>query len=400
MRFLSLFLLGMGILWGTISESSAQEFRKWTSGEKTAVGKVDSLLEDGKVVRIELKSGKFTRIDRDELSEKDQKYLKQWEKKKSAKKPSPKTTGKKKKKGEKEEPEEVVDTRTFEERETERMQHFRETGVWRWPEVREEDVAGILEKQKEFIQSIQSSFPTRGLKIYESEHFFFVSDCPPMIANECTKYLELAYQELCKIFSFSEEKTVWRGKCPVIAFVHEMDYRQYEQDSTSAGLCHMSGEGDVYVTTFFGDMSRVEKRWNFIQIMVHEMVHGFVWRYQARGNPPTWLNEGIAEFVSAFVVKPARGVANKVQQGKTRMQQAHSVGGLLQLDRLEAWQYGVACSLVSFLIQQKPTGIGEMLDLIKEGGEWENALQKVYRCSANQLLIVFGRTQGVPLLQP
>ncbi|MDO5112983.1 MAG: hypothetical protein Q4E67_01265, partial [Planctomycetia bacterium] len=129
-------------------------------------------------------------------------------------------------------------------------------------------------------------------------------------------------------------------------------------------------------------------------------VHGFVWRYKARGNPPTWLNEGIAEFVSAFVVKPARGVANKVQQGKTRMQQAHSVGGLLQLDRLEAWQYGVACSLVSFLIQQRPTGIGEMLDLIKEGGEWENALQKVYRCSANQLLIVFGRAQGVPLLQP
>lgn len=397
MRYSWYFLVGMGILSGFLSESVGQEFRKWTSGEKTAVGKVDSLLEDGKVVRIELKSGKFTRIPREALSEKDQKYLKQWEKKKSAPQKEKKKPTKKKSQ---EEPKEPVDTRTYEEREAERMQHFRETGVWRWPEVPEEEVAGILEKQKNFLQSIQDSFAARNMKIYESEHFFFVSDCPPMIANECTKYLELAYQELCKIFSLSEKKMVWHGKCPVIAFVNEMDYRQYEQDSTSAGLCHMGGDGDVYVTTFFGDVSRMEKRWNFIQVMVHEMTHGFVWRYKARGNPPTWLNEGIAEFVSAYVVKPARSVAVKVQHGNVRMQQTQSVGGLMQLKRLEAWQYGSACSLVAFMIQQKPAGIGEMLELIKEGAEWENALQKVYQCSANQLLFAFGRTLGIPNLQP
>ena len=72
----------------------------------------------------------------------------------------------------------------------------------------------------------------------------------------------------------------------------------------------------------------------------------------------------------------------------------------MQLRRLEAWQYGSACSLVAFMIQQKPAGIGEMLELIKEGTEWENALQKVYQCSANQLLFAFGRTLGIPNLQP
>lgn len=319
-----------------------------------------------------------------------------------------KTAKKKKKPGEEEEPE---DTRTPEERELDRIRHFRETGIWLWPEITEEELVKIDAEQREYLESVKRAFPTIRLHYYETTHFFFLTDAPQPIAVECVHYLEAMYVKLCELFAIPAEKQVWRGKCTVIAFAAQQHFVEFEvkfyQNTavrpTTTGLAHQRSDGEVKISMYFGDVTRMEKRWQFMGTMVHECTHGFCHRYKSRQNLPTWLEEGLCEFVAMSVVTKDTQVRRKQDAGLRQIRTLPSVGGMLtSAGPLDAWQYGVASGIVHFLLTKKTKGVGQLLDLIKDGTPWEEALKEAYNCTPEEMLVAFGRQlrPPIPMLRP
>ncbi|MBO5437706.1 MAG: hypothetical protein J6A23_08590 [Thermoguttaceae bacterium] len=298
------------------------------------------------------------------------------------------------------------DTRTPEEKERDRMAYFRETGIWRWPELTETQIETEIEKQKKYLEEIKAKFPRTVY--YESEHFFYLTDAPQPIAMECMKYLEAMFARLCEMFEFPKGSRVWTGKCIVCAFAFQQDFLRFEQEffgatankfTGASGLAHMSSDGNVLISLFYGNISTMAERWRFIGVLVHESTHGFMHRYRARQSLPLWLEEGIADTMPAVIVPADRQAGLKQRSGLNQMRQTGSVGGLMQsAGPLEAWQYGIASGLVQFMLKQNPHGFKEFLDSIKDGKDWVEALKETYRCTPEELLFHFGRANRIPRL--
>ncbi len=299
---------------------------------------------------------------------------------------------------------EPEDLRTPEEKERDRLKYFERTGIWRWPELTREQYEVAIEKQKEYLEEVKAAFPQTVY--YESEHFFYLTDAPKAIATECLKYLEAMFARLCKIFEFPPGSVVWNGKCIVCAFVFQRQFSQFEQKFFSqsaqefagaSGLAHLSSDGNVLISLFYGDVSEIEARWKFIGILVHETTHGFMHRYRARQRLPVWLEEGIADSMPVVIVPADRQTFLKQRSGLEQMRRTGSVGGLMTAqERIEVWQYGIASGLVMFLIKQNSHNFKQFLDDVKDGKDWETALRDHYRCSAEELLFHFGRANRVP----
>lgn len=410
LKILVLLALGFSFLCLTSSVTSIQAQSR--SGKNAARKLMDEMSEsddddfemesvskskkDGKNKNSSGKSAKSKKSKKSQTSEKS---------KKSSSVKEKNTVGKKGK-GKDVEPVEE-DTRTPEEKERDRMAYYQETGIWLWPELTDEQFEAEIQRQKNYLEEIKAKFPKTVY--YESEHFFYLTDAPKPIAEECLKYLEAMFARLCQMFDFPKDAKVWSGKCIVCAFIFQQQFLEFEQQffhstanqfTGASGLAHTSSDGSVLISLFYGDISKIEKRWQFIGVLVHETTHGFVHRYRARQGIPLWLNEGMADFMAGVIVPADIQCRLKQQSGLKMMRQTGSVGGLLQADsQLDAWQYGVASGLVGFIFKSKPHGFKTFLDEIKDGKDWIDALKDNYNCTPEELLIQFGRANRIPMLR-
>ncbi|MCR5165290.1 MAG: basic secretory family protein [Thermoguttaceae bacterium] len=411
LKILVLLALGFSFLCLTSSVTYVQAQSR--SGKNSARKLMDEMSEsedDGFDVKSDSKSKKDRKnkegSKKSKTSEKSKKS-KTSEKAEKTKKPVPvkqKNTAGKKGKGKDVEPVEE-DTRTPEEKERDRMAYYHETGIWLWPELTDEQFEAEIQRQKNYLEEIKAKFP--GTVYYESEHFFYLTNAPKPIAEECLKYLEAMFARLCQMFDFPKDAKVWKGKCIVCAFATQQQFLMFEQEffhsnqfTGACGLAHTSSDGSVLISLYYGDISKMDKRWQFIGVLVHETTHGFVHRYRARQGIPLWLNEGMADFMAGVIVPADSQCRLKQQSGLNKMRQTGSVGGLFQADsQLEVWQYGVASGLVGFIFKSKPHGFKKFLDEIKDGKDWTEALKDNYNCTPEELLIQFGRANRIPMLR-
>lgn len=116
---------------------------------------------------------------------------------------------------------------------------------------------------------------------------------------------------------------------------------------------------------------------------------------------PSWVNEGIADWIAATVVKD-KEVQRRQKTALDRIQQTGSLGGTFfeESRTIESWQYGVASSLVEIMLRIDPSKYRQFLTHIKEGVSSEESLQKAYGMSKEQLIKKYGALAGVPNLQP
>ena len=103
-----------------------------------------------------------------------------------------------------------------------------------------------------------------------------------------------------------------------------------------------------------------------------------------------------------------------------RMQQTHNLGGdFFTRQNIDAWQYGVAASMTDFLLKYDPTGKAsktssrqararsaannpyrKLIEAIKLGVPWEDALMHAYKMTPEQLTDAYGRSMGIQDLKP
>ena len=267
----------------------------------------------------------------------------------------------------------------------------------------ESRAAAVEEYRRDYIEKSRDLFNDREMQLHETKFFLFLTDMPVDQVGGYIANLDRMYLELCPLFGISKETNIWRGKCVVVAFLEKSSFSLFETKvigttapESAQGLCHSFGNGKVVISCYRGNSPTF-----FANLLVHETTHGFLHLYRSNVNVPSWLNEGMAEWVANLVVPESNTVPGRQREAIPRVQKTGSLGGMFDSPgNIEGWQYGLASGLAQFLIDANPAAYGGLFTLIKEGATWQEALQELYGLTPERLATEYGRTIGVPALQP
>ena len=280
-------------------------------------------------------------------------------------------------------------------------ERMRANGVEPWPVLSSQQHAAEVASLKAFVQQVQGSFP--GLELVETHEFLVATDILPEQVAPFVASLDSMHDFLCTLYGIPQGEPVWKGKCLVFAFTREDDFLAFEgrfmrtQPQGVHGLCHQRSDGRVVMACYRGNDPAA-----FAHMLVHETSHGFNHRWLSPARIPSWLNEGLAEWVGSQVVPGSGQIRGKEFQAFEAMRAGGRVGENFFDDqrqsRIAPLQYGVASSLVRFLVSRDRKRFAQFVQLVKEGNSAEEALAATYRASLDELLVVYGRAIGVPNL--
>ena len=291
----------------------------------------------------------------------------------------------------------------YEEELRESAQRMREHGIEPWPALTAEEHAAEVEQLTAFVQQVRGSFP--ALELVETHEFLVATDILPEQVAPFVASLDSMHDFLCTLYGIPQGEPVWKGKCLVFAFTREEDFLAFEgrfmntQPQGVHGLCHQRSDGRVVMACYRGNDPAA-----FAHTLVHETSHGFNHRWLSPARIPSWLNEGLAEWVGSQVVPGSGQIRAKEAAAFEAMRAGGRVGENFFADdpgaRIAPLQYGVASSLVRFLVSRDRKRFSQFVQMVKEGSSAEDALQATYRATLDELLIVYGRAIGVPNLTP
>jgi hypothetical protein len=278
---------------------------------------------------------------------------------------------------------------------------MRKHGVEPWPSLSAKEHAAQLTELEAFVADVREAFPK--LQSSQTHEFLLATDIPagqmaPYLAN-----LDAMHDFLCDLYGIPRGEPVWKGKCLVVAFLERDDFLAFEgrfmhtQAGDAHGICHQRSDGRVIMACHRGDDASA-----FAHMLVHETSHGFNHRWMSPARLPSWLNEGIAEWVGTQVVPACRQVPLKEAQAVEFMRAGGTVGPGFFDDgadaQIGAVQYGIAAGLVKFLVARDRTRFAAFVQGVKEGQGVEESLQQTFRASLDDLIRAYGTAVGVPAL--
>jgi hypothetical protein len=274
-------------------------------------------------------------------------------------------------------------------------------GVEPWPELADDEHAAAVEELKTLVKEIQRQFP--AMTLHETENFLVCTNIPPRQIGPYVASLDAMHEMLVKMFGIDPEHRVWRGKALVVAFLDKTQFARFEirfmkhqPDPQAYGLCHSKSDGEVIISCYRGDNPA-----DFGHMLVHETSHGFIHRYKTALRLPTWVNEGMAEWIGQALVPASNSVRDSQKRAIEIMRQTRGMGGLLAAQGgIDTWQYGVASSLNNFMIRANQKAYVAFIEGIKEGLDWQESLQQSYHTTPAQLVAAYGQAIGVPGLRP
>jgi hypothetical protein len=276
---------------------------------------------------------------------------------------------------------------------------MQDRGVSPWPTLSAEEHAAEVEALRTFVATVKEAFP--NLQTTETHEFIVATDIPAGQMAPYVASLDAMHDFLCDLYGIPRGEPVWKGKCLVVAFLHEPDFQAFEarfmktRMQGAHGLCHQSSDGRVIMACYRGDDAPA-----FAHMLVHETSHGFNHRWMSPERLPNWLNEGIAEWVGTKVVPGSNQVPLKEAHALDFMRRTGSLGpDFLTRQNIDAVQYGMASSLVKFLARDLKK-FAAFVQGIKEGVPVEESLQASYKVSLAELINAYGAAVGVPQLKP
>ena len=285
------------------------------------------------------------------------------------------------------------------EKKIDRLEHRREvtarlsaTGDRFWEPLSTAEQEKFMAKHREFFKNVESQMAGHPFRLVETRYFLFFTDLPPTEVDGYIVYLDAMYKELCRAFGLSPEKNIWCGKCVVVAFAREQDYLQFEarvMNNSNAlgsqGLCHQSSDGTVIFAGFKGDNGF------FGHVLVHETAHGFVHRYRTTARPPSWLNEGISDWLANFVVG-GDPIPLRQRRSAQIVSQNGGWGDFLSAEQIAGNHYGSASTLVEILLHRDNGGqFKQFFDGLKEGKPADESLKESFGISYEDLKILYGQ---------
>ena len=203
------------------------------------------------------------------------------------------------------------------------------------------------------------------------------------MASVCEKM----YRKMCIQFDIPPRENIWAGKCPLYLFATKEQFKKFTSEvdksnlGKSAGYCHIEGNGFTYIV-----MGPVDDRTRFYEMLVHEATHGFLGRYiRYRKKIPPWLGEGLAEYMAATMVPKCSAAIHHRFSAKKVIRENIDISGIFKAPRSQDVDYGVAQSLVRYLIARDRKAFVKFVTLVKEGKKGSDALAESYHLTYEQL---------------
>jgi len=262
-----------------------------------------------------------------------------------------------------------------------------------WNPLTDAEHEKFMTKHRAFIKKTKSEMSGTQFRLVETQYFLFLTDLQPAEVNGYIAYLDLMYSELCKAFGLSPDKNIWCGKCVVVAFKGRQDFINFEAKlmrnpnaAGAQGLCHQSSDGTVIFSGYKGDSSEA-----FGTTLVHETTHGFVHRYMSTARAPSWLNEGMSDWMANMIVKGNSKIPTR-QKRSAELVARRGWGDFLTTKRIDGDLYGSASALVEILLARDKGGqFKQFFDAIKEGHPADEALKMAFKISYNDLKILYAQ---------
>jgi len=224
------------------------------------------------------------------------------------------------------------------------------------------------------------------LHLVEGPNFLIFSAWPRGADARLREVCETMYTHLREKLAMPRAQPVWAGKLPVFTFEKVEDFRRFCGLVGEAGMRESGGftmqraDGFCYVA-----LNKVHTRTHFYGLLVHEGTHAFLARYHTNGFLPEWVNEGLAELMSAELVPSCAAGARYVSATAEALRRGRDVSGIFREVTLGDFEYGVAQSLVRFLLARSGSDFVKFLKLLKIGMDPSEALEKSYGLTGEQL---------------
>ncbi len=123
------------------------------------------------------------------------------------------------------------------------------------------------------------------------------------------------------------------------------------------------------------------------RVLKHELTHSFI-RQKTRANAPTWVQEGLAQWMEGKRSGTAAGVLLQVYDAKQAMSLGDLEGSWLQLsNEVAAYAYAWALANVEYIVLvDGMTDMERILDRLAGGSTAEAALRQVLRSDYEELM--------------
>ena len=265
----------------------------------------------------------------------------------------------------------------------------------------DEEQEQSLKENREFAASVKAFFPELPIRTMERDLFLIVTDIPPERGDVYFQYLDQLYEDMCNSFGVPVGTNLWQGKCVVCAFQDRAKFVRFEVEmmktsresaSMSGGLCH-GGDDRIVISLFKGDLPDAR----FAYVLVHETSHGIVNRYLSDAQIPSWLNEGMALWIGAMIVKEDKDtLQSSLEESIATLRQKQSLDGMFEIEQIHGKYYGASAAIVDMLLNKKKGAFRKFFIDLKNGYSQEEALQRSFGITFQQLATEYGRTIGVP----
>ncbi|MEW4452130.1 hypothetical protein AB1L30_05530 [Bremerella sp. JC817] len=266
-----------------------------------------------------------------------------------------------------------------------------------WPAFTDEDREADIENEKKIAAELKKQIP--NLALHETKYFLLFSTASENDLELISRYLDAMHVFVSKLYRVVPMK-VFKGKLPVYIFSQKEEFLLHEQtvannDATGfGGMCHWD-KNRAYYTCYI-----LKNPADFAHLLVNQTSFAELWAYKSHHNVPVWFRQGLADYIAMEVVPASQRTQKSRQEGIEAMQKSGSLNGLLDRSDRQDGDYGNSSLLVEYLIRQDNIKFVELLDLMKAGMKFDEAIQKSYGQTKEELITAFGRSIGFPDLRP
>jgi len=259
-----------------------------------------------------------------------------------------------------------------------------------WPELSEAEQAEATEELREFAEPFVRRIAPGEWKTAETDYFLLYTDLDRDEALYWARLLDRMYDRMRSVFRVEKGVNVFKGRCLITIWSTRRRFAEWSQQAEQlsiasrtgiAGYCRGFPDGRTHVT-FFRQPDRME----FALLMVHEASHAFTHRYRTGRHIPSWVNEGLAEYVSHYLVDAPQWAAGRHRGSREGYQANSGLSTLFVAEPIDWFQYGQAWEFTRMMVAENVDGYRAFFNALKDGADIHTAFEDHYGAPLDRLV--------------
>lgn len=258
-----------------------------------------------------------------------------------------------------------------------------------WKELSEAELAVETARVRVKAQAIVRD---SGLTLREIDagEFILFTDLQDKDAAEAGAQLERMYRSLLRTLELPAGARLFQGKAVIFVLTDREQFVRLERQAFdidpngAIGMCHLR-DADVFVVCHKGVDHTA-----YMSTLIHETVHGFMYRYKSPAELPIWANEGLADYIAGFLLTNSVEPSRHWSQAKAYVRAGNDPSDILsQAYEDGTWpardSYAVSHMLVRHMLEKDARAMKRWIDDVKGGADWREALRDSFALTPSQL---------------